>query len=146
MRVARYPVAAARIQRDHARQVAELGLREARARFADAEAALEVARVAAEEHARRRSATLAQGQVASAAELARSGVYAGRLRVEAEQLGLQLRAAQAILAEHARAVRLAELELTRAYAEHETIERHHERFLAAERRAVERAYELEAEE
>src|SRR5262245_55498445 len=104
MRVARYHVAAARIQRDHARQLAELGLREARARFADAEAALEVARVAADEHARRRSATLAPGELASAAELARSGAYAGRLQIEAKKLGLQLRAAQAILAEHARAV------------------------------------------
>jgi hypothetical protein len=150
MRVARYPAAAARIQRDHARQVAELALRAARGKLADAEAAHEAAQAAAAEHARRRSATLGTGTgtgtLDRAADLARSGAYAGRLQLQAKQLAQQLRAAQAILAEQARAVRLAELTFTRAYAEHEAIERHHERFLAAERKAVERAYELEAEE
>jgi hypothetical protein len=46
----------------------------------------------------------------------------------------------------ARAVRLAELSWQRAYAEREALERHHERFREAERKAAEKAYELETEE
>jgi hypothetical protein len=147
MREARYPLAAARTQRDVARQVAELDLRSARATLLDAEQALEAARSAVAEHARRRSAVLsAQPLRCEGSTLARSGAFAARLRAEGTQLAQQLRAAQAILAERARAVRLAELTWIQAHAEREALERHHERFREAERKAAERAYELELEE
>jgi hypothetical protein len=151
MREARYPLAAARTQRDHARQVAELSLRAARDRLAEAQAALETARQRAELHARSRNAALEaharQGSEQHAGfELTRAGLYAARLRAELSVLSQQLRAAQRSLSVQARAVRLAELAVTQAHAEREVLERHHERFRESERLAHLKAQELEAEE
>ena len=154
MREARYPLAAARVQRDHARQQAEDALRAARSGLQDAELALEAVRGACRAHDARRANALAPAggagngkpSLASAEELARSGVYAARLQIESGRLAQQLRAAQARVTEQARAVRLAEMAWHRAYAEREALERHHARFREAERKAAERAYELEVEE
>jgi hypothetical protein len=154
MREARYPLAAARVQRDQARQQAEDALRAARSGLQDAELALEAVRGACRAHdARRASALLpapssqaGKPSLASAEELARSGVYAARLHVESGRLAQQLKAAQARVTEQARAVRLAEMAWQQAYAEREALERHHARFREAERKAAERAYELEVEE
>lgn len=151
MREARYPLAAARVQRDHARQQAEDALRAARSGLQDAELALEAVRGACRAHEARRASTLgprpgAQQSLASAEDIARSGVYAARLQVESGRLAQQLRAAQARVTEQARAVRLAEMAWQKAHAERETLERHHARFREAERKAAERAYELEVEE
>ena len=153
MREARYPLAAARVQRDHARQQAEDALRVARTGLRDAELAVEAVRGAWRAHEARRTRALspqtgtAAGTArASAEELARSGVYAARLQIESGRLAQQLTAAQARVAEQARAVRLAEMAWQQAYAEREALERHHARFREAERKAAERAHELEVEE
>jgi hypothetical protein len=158
MREARYPLAAARVQRDHARQQAEDALRAARSGLQDAELAVEAVRGACRAHDARRANALAppppggggpkdgRPSLASAEELARSGVYAARLQIESGRLAQQLRAAQARVTEQARAVRLAEMAWHKAYAEREALERHHARFREAERKAAERAYELEVEE
>jgi hypothetical protein len=147
MREARYPLAAARTQRDLARQTAELELRNARAAHQDAAQAVEAAAARVAEHARQRTAAMCAAPLRSeGARLAQSGAYAARLRAQGARLAQQLRAAQAILAERARAVRLAELTWMQAHAEREAIERHHERFREAERKAAERKYELELEE
>lgn len=147
MREARYPLAAARTQRDLARQGAELELRNARASQQEAEQGVEAARARFAAHAALRSATMcAAPQRSEGAALALTGAYAARLRTEGAKLAQQLRAAQVILAERARAVRLAELTWMQAHAEREAIERHHERFREAERKAADRKYELELEE
>jgi hypothetical protein len=147
MREARYPLAAARTQRDLARQAAELELRNARAAQQEAERAVEAARARSAAHAKQRSATMcAVPQRSEGAALSIRGAYAARLQADGARLAQQLRAAQVILAERARAVRLAELTWMQAHAEREAIERHHERFREAERKAAERKYELELEE
>lgn len=155
MREARYPLAAARVQRDQARQQAEDALRTARSALQDAELAVEAVRGACRAHEARRASALTPApstanagrpSLASAEELARSGVYAARLQVESGRLAQQLRAAQARVTEQARAVRLAEMAWHKAYAEREALERHHARFREAERKTAERAYELEVEE
>jgi hypothetical protein len=159
MRDARYPLAAARTQREVARQQAEAELRAARNRLAETERQLESARAACAAHRQRRVRTLtpvptstpsetreSADERVSAAALARSGAFAARLQRETAGLAEQLAAATRSVAEHRRALRLAELAWQRAHAEHETIERHHERFREAKRKAAERAYELEVEE
>jgi len=153
MREARYPLAAARVQRDQARLQAEDALRTARNSLRDAELALEAVRGAWRAHEARRARALSpsEGRAgadsrASAEELARSGMYAARLQIESGRLAQQLTAAQTRVTEQARAVRLAEMAWQKAYAEREALERHHARFREAERKAAERAYELEVEE
>jgi hypothetical protein len=157
MREAPYPLAAARVQRDHARQQAEDALRAAKTGLRDAELAVEAVRGACRAHEARRARALSPqmgtasgadsgAARASAEELARSGVYAARLQIESGRLAQQLAAAQARVAEQARAVRLAEMAWQKAYAEREALERHHARFREAERKAAERAHELEVEE
>jgi hypothetical protein len=153
MRAARYPLAAARTQRDLARQTASRTLAEARARLAQAESSLRLAHAERAALLGERSATLAPEvgcQKARtqqrAAELARSGAYAARLQHALAQLETHVQSAQAAVTERARVVRLAELTLTDAHAQRELVERHHERFRQAEDKALEHAHELEAEE
>jgi len=163
MRDARYPLAAARTQRDVARQQAEAELRTARNQLEEAYRQLEAAREACTAHRQRRVRTLtpaptsaptrgseksghARDERMSATALVRSGAFAARLQREAAGFAAQLAAATRTVAEHTRALRLAELAWQRAHAEHEAIERHHERFREAKRKEAERAYELEIEE
>jgi hypothetical protein len=151
MRERRYPLAAARLQRDQARQVAELELRAAQDRQAAAEAVLAEVHTRIATHARRRALLGSadphqRHERNSGSMLARNGTYAARLRVELNALGLQLRAAQLDLSAAARAVRLGELGLVRAHAEREVLERHHAQFRVAERKAAELAQELEIED
>lgn len=152
MRDARYPLAAARTQREIARQQAEAALHVARNALHDAERVLEAARAACAAHQQRRvraltpPPTLAHDERMSAPSLARSGVFAARLQRETADLVAQLAAATRDVAKHTRALRLAELAWQRAHAEHEVLERHHERFREAKRKEAERAYELELEE
>jgi hypothetical protein len=148
MRERRYPLAAARVQRDQARQVAELELRATRDRQAAAEAALAEVHALISAHARRRAllGSPVPHERHDGLMLARNGTYAARLRVELNGLGLQLRAAQVNVSEAGRAVRLAELALSRAHAEREVVERHHAQFRVAERKAAELAQELELED
>jgi hypothetical protein len=151
MREARYPLAAARTQREVALQQAEQTLLAARASLRDVEKAADLAAHAAAEHARLRVRAVTPEPTSGVAQLsgqqiALSGLYAARLHQDAGRLAERRSAAQLTVAEQARAVRLAELAWLRAHAEREAIERHHERFRAAERKAAERAYELEAEE
>jgi hypothetical protein len=143
MRSKPYPLEAARKLRAQAQDVAALELSAARTRLSAAEA--ELARLAAlgsELAERRRGLPAAE----SGAELALVGVYAARLAREqcAHRTLLQRAAAEA----HgcARALRLAELRLSRAYAERELIERHHARFAADARRQAERAEEAELDD
>jgi hypothetical protein len=151
MRATRYPLATARTQRDQAQQVAQIRLAEARARLAQAESGLQTAHATMAAVLEQRSATLAAPTAGvrrhdRAAEIARNGAYAARLRAELNELTRRIRAEQQSVAEHARAVRLAELTLTDAYAQRELVERHHARFREAEHKASEHARELEAEE
>lgn len=146
MREGRYPLAAARTQRKVALEQAEQALREARAQLQVNEAAVEAARTLCAAHAQRRTLLVSSSAHSSAAQLAFSGAYAARLQREAAHLAEQLQAALCTLSGQARAVRLAELAWQRAYAEREAIDRHHERFRVAERKAAERADELELEE
>jgi hypothetical protein len=152
MRATRYPLATARTQRDQAQQLAQTRLAEARARLAQAESGLQTAHGTMAALLEQRSAALAPPTSAGArgcdraAEIARSGAYAARLHAELNQLTLRIRAEQRSVAEHARAVRLAELTLSDAYAQRELVERHHARFREAEHKASEHAQELEAEE
>jgi hypothetical protein len=157
MRATRYPLAAARTQRDQAQQVAKIRLAEARARLAQAETGLQAAQATmAAVLAQRSATTLALPAAypnggcvrrhAGAAQIARNGAYAARLQTELNQLTLRIRAEQRSVAEHARAVRLAELTLADAHAQRELVERHHARFREAEHKASEHAAELEAEE
>lgn len=153
MRVGRYPLEVVRAQRERACQQAEQELLAARGRLVEAEQALETERAVQAEHANKRSRLVTpvpepSGRThrISGPALARSGVYAARLQEEARKLADRVRAAQTVVSGQARAVRLAELSWQQAYAEREALERHHERFRAAERKATERAYELETEE
>lgn len=154
MREGRYPLAAARTQRKVACEQAEQALREARAAFQVAELSAAAAEARFAEHAQRRS-LLVTGPTAdntsviahlSSAQLLLSGAYSARLQLEGRRLAEQQAAALSVVSQRARAVRLAELAWQRAYAERETVERHHERFRFAERKAVERAHENEAED
>jgi hypothetical protein len=151
MREARYPLAAARTLRETARRAAEDALHAARAKHSDAERAVATLQAAVDEKQARRVRTLTPDPTSdrsqrSGADVARSGAYAARLHAELGRLAEQLRAAQATLKEQARAVRLAELAWQQAYAEHEALERHHERFRQAERKAADKADELEVED
>lgn len=149
MRKGRYPLEQVLAQRGLAYQQAELELANARGKLQDAEKALTVAQAAVAEHAAKRAQVVspeAAGRSISAQALAWSGAYAARLQVEAQKLAARAREAQAGLAAAARAVRLAELTWQRAYAEREALVRHHERFRESERKAIEKAYEIEIEE
>lgn len=150
MREGRYPLDAVRTQRDHACQQAEQGLVIARGRLCEAQNALEATRAAQAAHAGKRSRLVTPDpdhtERLSSPALARSGAYAARLQEEGRKLADQVQAAQTEVSVRARALRLAELSWERAYAEREALHRHHERFRAAERKAAERAYEIETEE
>jgi hypothetical protein len=151
MRKGRYPLEEVLAQRGRACQQAELDLALARGRLQDATLALAVAQAACTEHAGKRSRLVTPtpeqaARLVSAQALAWSGAYAVRLRGEGQKLAECARAAQTVVSAQARAVRLAELSWQKAYAEREMLERHHERFREAERKAAERAYELEVEE
>ena len=143
MRSKPYPLEAARKLRAQAQDVAVLELQAARTRLSTVQG--EQARLAAavaELEERRRKLPAATSGV----ELARSGAYADRLRLEqrAQQELLQRAAAEARGC--ARALRLAELKLSRAYVERELIDRHYARFAADARRRAERAEEAELDD
>jgi len=150
MRQGRYPLEVVRTQRGSACQQAELEMVAARGKLHDAQKALSAAQEACNAHAGKRARLVApdpaQRVLVSAQALSWSGAYALRLFEEARKLARFAQDAQTEVAGRARAVRLAELAWQRAYAERETLERHHERFREAERKAAERAYELESEE
>ena len=149
MRKGRYPLEQVLAHRVRTCQEAELELVRARGRVHDAQVALAAAEEARRLHLEKRSrvVTPAPGQTTiSGHVLAWSGAYAARLQVESQKLTERVKAAQAVVASEARAQRLAELTWQRAYAERETLNRHHERFRQAERKAAERAEELEAED
>jgi hypothetical protein len=148
MRKGRYPLEQVLSQRVRACQEAELELMRARGRLQDAEAALVMAKDAWQAHGAKRSRLVTDhtGRSVSAHALAWSGAYAIRLQAEGLKLAQRLKAAQAEVSAQARALRLAELSMHRAYAERETLNRHHERFQETERKAAERAAELEAED
>ncbi|HET8935053.1 MAG TPA: hypothetical protein VFN67_16510 [Polyangiales bacterium] len=149
MRKSRYPLEQVLAQRVRACQQAELELVVARGRLHDAEKALAGAQAVCAQHQSKRTRlvtpTPEQAKV-SAQAFAWAGAYAVRLREDGQKLAEQAKAAQTVVSAAARALRLAELSWQRAYAERETLERHHERFKEAERKAAERAYELETEE
>jgi hypothetical protein len=147
MRPARYSLAAVRTQRDLARQSAQQDLVLAQVEVAKAHGEVDAARARLGEHDVRRTADLcARPILQSGAELARSGAYAARLGRERVGLQQQLSAALRSLAERERALRLAELTLREAHIQRELIERHYERFLAEQRKAADRAEELELED
>lgn len=149
MRKGRYPLETVLAQRGRACQEAELELAHARGRLHDAQVALAAAEEARGAQAAKRSRVVTptpEQTLVSAQALAWSGAYAARLQAEARTLSEAVKAAQAVVASAARAVRLAELTLQRAYVEREALNRHHERFRQSERKAAERAAELEAEE
>jgi hypothetical protein len=144
MRDARYPLAAARTQRDHARQLAQLALRDARDRMREGEAAVEQLRERAKTLQQQR--TSREAALTSGLSLARHATFASRLGIEQRSLERQLSAALTTLRDQQRAARLAELALEHAHAERELIERHHADFRTAERKASELVQELESEE
>ena len=149
MRKSRYPLEQVLAQRARACQQAELELVVARGRLHDAEKALAAAQALCADHQGKRTRLVTpapeHAQV-SAQAFAWSGAYAARLREDGRKLAERAQAAQTVVTAQARALRLAELTWQRAYAEREALERHHERFKEAERKAAERAYELETEE
>jgi hypothetical protein len=150
MRKARYPLEAVLDQRNRTCQQAELDLAFARGKLQEAEQALAAAQAVFKAHSGKRSRLVTpvpgEARLVSAQALVWSGAYDARLREEGRKLADRVRSAQTVVSDQARAVRLAELSWQRAYAEREALERHHERFREAERKAVERAYELESEE
>jgi hypothetical protein len=146
MRKRRYPLEEVLAQRVRACQQAELELMAARGKHHDAQQALSKAQAAADEHRSKRSRLVTSSGPTTAQALACTGAYAARLHHEGQKLAAVVQSAQTVLSAQARAVRLAELTWQRAYVEREALERHHERFRAEERKAIERAYELETEE
>jgi hypothetical protein len=149
MREGRYPLDAVRTQRDRACQQAEQALAAARSRLAEAEQVLAGARAAHEAHTGKRSRVVTPDPERGAFQpqaLALFGAYGARLYEEGRKLAERVQRAQTVVSIQARALRLAELSWQRAYAEREALERHHERFREAERKAAERAYEIETEE
>jgi hypothetical protein len=153
MRETPYPMAAVRTQRDLARRQAMDQLAAAQVELQRAELTLAAARAALSELQQRRSAELVPGAASTpreqpklGSELARRGAYGARLQSRARELTAQLRAAESAVTERQRAVRMAELDLAQAHAQREVIERHHAQFQAGERKASERAEELEVED
>jgi hypothetical protein len=151
MRKGRYPLEQVLAQRVCACQQAELELVVARGRLQEAEQALAAARAVYVAHQSKRSRLVTPtpeqaGSLVSAQTMVWSGAYAARLHAAGRKLAECAQAAQTVVAVQARALRLAELSWQQAYAEREALERHHERFREAERKAAERAYELETEE
>jgi hypothetical protein len=143
MRSKPYPLEAARKLRAEAQDVAVLDLQAARTRLATAEAELaRLSAVAAALGERRRTLPAAE----SGAELALAGAYTERLGREQRAQRELLQRAAAEARSCARAVRLAELKLSRAYVERELIERHYARFAADARRQAERAEEAELDD
>ena len=149
MRKSRYPLEQVRELRVRAYQEAELELARARGRVHDAQLALAAAEEALAAQTAKRARVVtpepSATQVSSQA-LAWSGAYAARLQADALKLKERVQAAKSTLAAEARAVRLAELTWHRAYADRELLNRHHEKFLASEKKAAERAEELEIED
>ena len=146
MRPARYPLAAARLQRDEVRKAAQERLAAARAEFDAAQRAVDALCVRRDALRAKRSASVNVKESQSAAEVARSGAYAARLGREQQQLNQQLSAAERGLLERARALRLAELALADAHVQRELIERHHARFQEEQRKLADREEELEVED
>ena len=149
MRKGRYPLEQVRELRVRAYQEAELELARARGRLHDAQLALAAAEDALVAHTAKRSGVVTPEPAAnllSSQALARSGAYAARLQVDALKLRERVKAAKAAMTAEARALRLAELTWHRAYADRELLNRHHEKFLVSERKAAERAEELEIED
>jgi hypothetical protein len=149
MRKSRYPLEQVLALRVRTCQEAELELARARGRLQDAQVALAAAEEARTAHAAKRSRIVTptpEQALVSAQALAWSGAYGARLQAEAQKLSERLKAAQAAVSIEARGLRLAELTWQRAYAERETLNRHHERFQESERKAAERAEELEVED
>jgi hypothetical protein len=143
MRSKPYPLEAARKLRAQAQDVAVSELSAARARLSAAEAEqVRLAAAAAELTERRRRPPAAE----SGAELALAGAFAERLAVQQRAQRELLQRAAAEARSCGRAVRLAELKLSRAYAERELIERHFARFTATARRQAERAEEAELDD
>jgi hypothetical protein len=152
-----YPLEVARTVRSHAQSSAELGLRDARARLADATAKLEGLQRIAAELARARDESLRSAgssktaQVSesigvSGAALARAGAWTARLHDRERAHRRLVEQAHSELRSQQRAVRLAELTLNQAYIEREVIERHHARFAQTERKRTERAQEAESDD
>jgi exonuclease VII large subunit len=138
-----------RVQRDHACQRAEQALVAAQSRLAEAEQALQAALAAHAALTTKRSRVVTPAPETGTQRgqtLALGGVYAARLYAEGRKLAARVQTAQTVVSAQARALRLAELSWQQAYAEREALERHHERFREAERKAAERAYEIETEE
>jgi hypothetical protein len=152
MRETPYPMAAVRTQRELLRREAMAQLATAQAELQRAELTLAAARTALNELQERRCADLAPSistpheRPSRGSDVARRGAYGARLQNRALELGAQLRAAEGAVAERQRAVRMAELDLAQAHAQREVLERHHAQFQASERKATERAEELEAED
>jgi hypothetical protein len=148
MRETSYPLAAARTQRDQLRREALAELGAARLQLQTAETDLEAARSNLESLGLRRAIVppVWDGGGRSGAQLAREGAYATRLQCELAGLRLQLKAAETHASERRRAVRLAEPRVADAHAQREVLERHHALFRETERKASERAQELELEE
>lgn len=148
MRQSRYPLEQVRELRVRAYQEAELELTRARGRVHDAQQALTAAEHALQAHTAKRAkvVTPEAGEAVSSQALARLGMYAARLQTEGQKLKAHVKTAQAALAAEARALRLAELTWQRAYTDREMLSRHHERFLESQRKAAERAEELEIED
>src|SRR5262245_59066788 len=133
MRAKPYPLEAARQLRARALDAASRALQAARSQLAAAGAERTRLEAAVAELGERR-AGLHRPAGEGGAGLAGAGAYAQRLAGEqlAQREALQRAAAEARSC--ARALRVAELKLTQAYAEREVIERHYARFAAAARR------------
>jgi hypothetical protein len=149
MRKRSYPLEQVLQLRVRTYQEAELELARARGRLHDAQLALTAAQEALAAHSAKRARVVnpePAGKVVSSQALVWSGAYAARLQVDALKLKERVKAAQEVVTAEARALRLAELTWHRAYADREMLNRHHERFLESERKAAERAEELEIED
>jgi len=149
MRKRTYPLEQLREIRVRAYQEAELELARARGRLHDAQLALAAAEESLAAHSAKRARVVTPDpstKMVSSQALAWSGSYAARLQTDALKLKARVKAAKDALAAEARALRLAELTWHRAYADRELLNRHHEKFLASEKKAAERAEELEIED
>lgn len=149
MRKRSYPLEQVRELRARTYQEAELELARAKGRLHDAQQALAAAKDALEQHSAKRSRVVTPEpatRLVSSQALAWSGAYAARLQTDGLKLKEHVKAAQSAVTAEARALRLAELTWHRAYADRELLNRHHEQFLAAQRKAADRAEELEIED
>ncbi len=143
----RYPLAGLVASRAVDRQGAELELATQRSRLHEREVQYRAAELALAAALKQRNAELtADARARTGAELARAGALAAERALTARALEQELNRAGAALKEQTRALRVAELNWQAACVDHTVADRHHERFVAQEQLAAQRADQDESDD